>query len=397
MNMPTNLYIEEITDEDFSNSGGVDAPQLTCKTSVLSSIPGVATGGSSAALLNSKKQLYLFGGCSRSGECSSALTCFDIDTSTWAKLLPMDQSADSAPPSKRFGASIAANGTKVAVFGGGQPPSSSSSSVFFNDLHVYDTQTNKWSCADPGSVVDESAEDYFGQTSRPMPRNSHTAVATPDGKMLLFGGANAEVGPMNDMWTLNLRSLKDEAGERELQWERIGGGGVESSDNSKISDNSSTPWPEAREMHSACIVSSSPSNKDGHHLGMIVMGGRKNDDSVRQDMWMFDIQSKRWRKLTDAARPRCSHTSVYLPNENVVVFFGGWDGAGIIFGEITIFDLTTESWIDLDSTAIHGDHIPERFAHVACDDGTGSGLYVLGGVNAENDLQDLVHIALKRK
>ena len=103
MNMPTNLYIEEITDEDFSNSGGVDAPQLTCKTSVLSSTPGVATAGSSAALLNSKKQLYLFGGCSRSGECSSALTCFDIDTSTWAKLLPMDQSADSAPPSKRFG------------------------------------------------------------------------------------------------------------------------------------------------------------------------------------------------------------------------------------------------------------------------------------------------------
>ena len=394
MNMPTNLYIEEITDEDFSNSSGVDAPQLTCKTTILqnSPIPGVAAAGSSATLLNSENQLYLFGGCSRSGACSSALTCFDIDTSTWIELLPDEQPADSAPPSPRFGASIAAHGTKLAVFGG------SSSSMFFNGLYVYDTQTNKWSCADPGSADDESAEDYFGQTNRPMPRNSHTAVATPDGKMLLFGGANAEVGPMNDMWTLDLQSLKDEAGERNLQWERIGGG-AESSDNGKTGDNSSTPWPEAREMHSACIVpiSSSPSNKDGNHLGMLVMGGRNADGSVRQDMWLFDLQTKRWRKLTDAARPRCSHTSVYLPNENVVVFFGGWDGAGTIYADITCFDLNNESWIDLGSTAIHGDHIPERFAHAACDDGTGSGLYVLGGVNAENDLQDLVHIALKRK
>ena len=305
--MPTNLYIEEITDEDFSNSSGVDAPQLTCQTSLLPPIPGVlAAAGSSATLLNSKNQLYLFGGCSRSGECSSALTCFDIDTSMWMELLPGDKS-DSAP-SKRFGASIAAHGTKLAVFGGGQPPSSSSSSsIFFNDLHFYDAETNRWSCVDPGSAKDESAEDYFGQTTRPMPRNSHTAVATSDGKMLLFGGANAEVGPMNDMWTLDLRSLKDEAGEHELQWEKIGGG-VE------CSDNSSTPWPEAREMHSACIVplSSSPSTKDDG-LGMLVMGGRNADGSIRQDMWLFDLQTKRWRKLTDAARPRCSHTSVYLP------------------------------------------------------------------------------------
>jgi len=392
-NKPTTLFIEEIFDEDRSSD------ELTCKTNLLQPpISGVGGGGCLTLL---KNRLYLFGGCSRSGACSSALTCFDIDTSTWIELLPGDH-LGSAPPSPRYGHTVAAAfpNSAIIVFGG-----SSSSTSSFNDLHVYDTQTNRWSCVDQGSAEDESAEDHFGQANRPMPRNSHTAVETLDGKtMILFGGANAEVGPMNDMWTLDLRSLDeidtggDEAGENKVQWERVGSG-IESSDNGKANDDSSTPWPEAREMHSACIVPlNGPSDKDGDHLGMIVMGGRKADGSACQDIWLFDLQAKRWRELTEAARPerpRCSHTSVYLPNENVVVFFGGWDGAGTVFGDIICFDLTTESWIDLDSAAIHGDHIPERFAHVACDDGTGNGLYIVGGVNAEKELQDLVHIALE--
>ena len=35
---------------------------------------------------------------------------------------------------------------------------------------------------------------------------------------------------------------------------------------------------------------------------------------------------------------------------------------------------------------------PERFAHAGCADGEGGGLYVLGGVNARDDLMDLLHL-----
>lgn len=396
------LYFEEITDEDEGRSNarltsGPQLKQLTCKPSIQ---PGLGGGGqSSLALIND--HLYLFGGCSsRNGSCSSALTSFDIASSSSVEL-SIDQ---SSAPSARHGHSIISHGAKLIVFGGqGGPsaPSSTSPSVSFNDLHVYNTQTNVWFCLDRGSAEDESAEEYYGQTIRPMPRNSHSVVVS-DGHMILFGGANAEVGPMNDMWSLDLLQLDEigddscKAGVHKLRWERMEGAHDDAKD--KTGDDGATPWPEAREMHSACIVPLNGHLDEGKdHMGILLMGGRKADGTACHDMWLFDIRTQSWRQLIGATQPRCSHTSVYLPNENVVIFFGGWDGAGTIIGDILCFDLTSESWIELDSAAIHGDRIPERFAHAACEDGTGNGLYIVGGVNAENDLQDLVHISMARK
>lgn len=397
-NAPT-LYFEEIIDEDggsSTNSRTTNGLHLTCKTSVLQPAFFAGGGGSSLALLNDR--LYVFGGCNRNGSCSSTLTCFDIATSSCVDSLYVHH---SSAPSARHGHSLLSNGTKLILFGGQSAPSSTSPSVSLNDLHVYDTQTNVWSCLDQGSAEDESAEEYYGQALRPMPRNSQSVVISK-GKAIMFGGANAEVGSMNDMWALDLRQLDEidvdscKAGEHNLPWERIGGGNDDAKN--KTGDDSATPWPEAREMHSACIVPlNDPRDEGKDHVGMLLMGGRKADGTACRELWLFDIQTQSWRQLMGAAQPRCSHTSVYLPIENAVIFFGGWDGAGTIFGDILCFDLTSESWIDLDSTTIHGDRIPERFAHAACEDGTGNGLYIVGGVNAENDLQDLVHISLNRK
>ena len=400
MPSPTSLYFEEITDEDegsiSSNSRTTNGLHLTCKTSVLQPalLKGRGGGGSGLSLLNGR--LYVFGGCNRNGSCSSTLTCFDIATSTW-----VESAGDhSFAPSARHGHSLLSYGTNLIVFGGQSAPSSTSPPVSFNDLHVYDTQTNVWSCLDQGSAEDESAEQYYGQALRPMPRNSQSIVVS-NGKMILFGGANAEVGPMDDMWTFDLRQLDEidvdqcKTGEHKREWERIGGGHDDAKD--KTCDDSAAPWPEAREMHSACIVPlNDPPDDEKDHMGMLLMGGRKADGTACRELWLFDIQNQSWRQLIGAAQTRCSHTSVYLPNENAVIFFGGWDGAGTIFGDILCFDLTSESWIDLDSTTIHGDRIPERFAHAACEHGTGNGLYIVGGVNAEHDLQDLVHISLNR-
>ena len=398
----TALYFEEIIDEDEVSSVNsrttrtTNGLRLTCK--ILQSALFAGGGGSSLALLNDRA--YVFGGCNRNGSCSSALTCFDLATSSCVELAG---DLSSAPCARHGHSLLSSSGTNLILFGGQSAPSSTSPSVSLNDVHVYNTKTNVWSCLDPGSAKDESAEEYYGQALRPMPRNSFSIVVS-NGKLILFGGSNAEVGPMNDMWALDLRQLEEEndvdsckAGEHNLPWERIGGGHDDDAKD-KTGDDGAMPWPEAREMHSACIVPLNDPSDDGKdHVGMLLMGGRKADGTTCRELWLFDIQTQSWRQLTGAAQPRCSHTSVYLPNENVVIFFGGWDGAGTIFGDILCFDLTSESWIDFDSTTVNGDRIPERFAHTACEDGTGSGLYIVGGVNAENDLQDLVHISLNRK
>ena len=392
---PTTLFFEEITDDNDSDSSSRlthgPHPQMTCKTSILHQ---ALFGGGGGSLTLLKNRIYIFGGCSRSGSCSSALTCFDIGTSSCVELGD-DHSLSIIP---RYGQSLRSHGTKLVLFGGQNAPSTASTPVSFNDLHVYNTQTNTWTCLDRGSAEDESAEEYYGQAIRPMPRNSHSVVVS-NAKMFLFGGANAEVGPMDDLWTLDLQTLDEvdddscKAGEAKVQWERIGAGDDDDD------DDCTSPWPEAREMHSACVVPLLKDQPNGgqDQAGMLLMGGRKADGTALRDMWLLDLQSLEWRQLAEAAQPRCSHTSVYLPSENAVIFFGGWDGAGTIFGDILCFDMTSESWIELDSTAIHGDRIPERFAHSACEDGTGSGLYVVGGVNTENDLQDLVHISIGKK
>ena len=137
-----------------------------------------------------------------------------------------------------------------------------------------------------------------------------------------------------------------------------------------------------------------PSGQVRHQqgLGLLIVGGRRADGTACNDTWIFSPQTKLWKQIESGAldRPRCSHTAVFVPEHNVVAVFGGWDCYGTIFDDLICFDVETERWTNVDfqlSTSV-----AERFAHAACTDGNGSGLYIFGGVNAQTDLNDLIHL-----
>ena len=186
-------------------------------------------------------------------------------------------------PSPRFGHTAVAYGSKLYLFGGqgsdSDPDGASSAGtcttsapssfdaasppVSFNDLYVLDvdsfnfTTSPTWTLIDGGTAPNESALDYYNQTNRPMPRNSHTATVIGS-KMYVFGGANEEVGVMNDLWMLDL--------DHHHGWERIIASDVNVTEGAEDGGTStrSPVIPDAREMHAACAI---PLDKSGTSKG----------------------------------------------------------------------------------------------------------------------------------
>ncbi len=139
-----------------------------------------------------------------------------------------------------------------------------------NDLFCYDTEDKSW------SIIQQTEESEI----IPSRRDSHTAAILQrsdncEGKMIIFGGANAEEGPNNECWLFDIKTEK---------WKQLMYGNT-------IHD----PVPEAREMHAACIVSMdtiSSDNEDENNISgfeMIVMGGRNQKGSVCQDCWSLKL------------------------------------------------------------------------------------------------------------
>jgi N-acetylneuraminic acid mutarotase len=119
--------------------------------------------------------MIVFGGCTNSGyqDSRNDLYALNLDTFEWKKL-----SGSGKVPSPRHGHSMTMIGdSKVALFGGaieqvgrdGKPMITR-----YNDLYVYDIQTNEWSVGEAGG-------------SPPNPRVFHSA-ALIEKRLWIFGG-----------------------------------------------------------------------------------------------------------------------------------------------------------------------------------------------------------------
>ena len=95
----------------------------------------------------------------------------------------------------------------------------------------------------------------------PTQRNSHTAVIL-HGTMIVYGGANSNAGPLNDIWEYNFTNHK---------WNPIQVHGE--------------CIPEPREMHSACVINHMIPNTSPSC--MIIVGGRNHTGKVCSDVWML--------------------------------------------------------------------------------------------------------------
>jgi N-acetylneuraminic acid mutarotase len=176
--------------------------------------------------------------------------------------------------------------------------------------------------------------------------------------MYIFGGENSQDEMLNDLYRLDLQTLK---------WTYF---------------HSFGQMPAPRRYSS--LVSK------GNTL--FLFGGR--DEEVRMnDMWMFNCLSENWTPIqTYGAIPslRSAHTCEILGDSMFI--FGGMDGEKI--NEIHEFDTLTSTWKLLE---VSGKFKPEaRYWHssVITDDGE---MYIHGGGDHDSVRSDLFKIKLRSK
>ena len=267
--------------------------------------------------------------------------------------------------------------------------------VAFNDVYRLDSKTMHWSLIETCN-------------NGPNPRHSHsTCFHERSESILLFGGTNEKESTSNDVWSLNLKNYT---------WKKLG------------CTTKSGCLPEGREMHTSCI--------DKEKNIMLILGGRKEDGTVCQDLWALDIGlfclrlsfasntffpkyihylfgsycsigSHMWKKLSQPPSPRCAHALSLTHTRNGTKLFamGGWNGQGIISHDTIVYDIQSDDWtvttkkIQTQNQDRKKTIDLSRFAHAYAPLSTQSNspeqqsvMLILGGVNISTDLSDLILI-----
>ncbi len=217
------------------------------------------------------------------------LHCFTrillLDTKQWH----CDVQCKGDLPVGRFAHTAVARHSKIFVFGGQACRKESKISSFDNTMtrnfkslncvYCLDTELLEWTKIKTikSSFASTTGVASKGRTTSPEPRNSHSCVLSKDNEyMIIFGGANDDIGPMNDVWAFDLK-------EGCHEWVKIPCCDCSSSTTttSISNDASSVKVPEAREMHAACI--------DVTTNTMYIVGGRNINGNACQDVWTLDL------------------------------------------------------------------------------------------------------------
>ncbi|PKY48714.1 hypothetical protein RhiirA4_544791 [Rhizophagus irregularis] len=148
----------------------------------------------SGVISNNTGKFYAFGGFSDkfTGNPNNSTTLndmniFDINSLTWSK-----GSTINAPlPRTDFTVTLLTNG--IIVFIGGRE-TNAFLDVDINQLVLYDTTIDKWSSMTARGVILEN-------------RHAHSAVLTPDERIIIFGGCKCMNGPiLNQLAVLNTKT-----------------------------------------------------------------------------------------------------------------------------------------------------------------------------------------------
>ncbi|KFK26496.1 hypothetical protein AALP_AA8G256900 [Arabis alpina] len=140
---------------------------LNCTWSILKTYgkPPISRGGQSATLVG--KSLVIFGGQDAKKSLLNDLHILDLDSMTWDEI-----DAVGSPPSPRSDHAAAVHAERyLLIFGGG------SHTTCFDDLHVFDLQTEEWS-------------RHTQQGDAPTPRAGHAGVTVGENWFIVGGGDN---------------------------------------------------------------------------------------------------------------------------------------------------------------------------------------------------------------
>ncbi|CAI5734365.1 unnamed protein product [Peronospora farinosa] len=255
-----------------------------------------------------------------------------LEVRSWEKLYPH---GDVYSP--RTGHTVTSQDNKVYVFGGTDRRRRQ------HDLYQLDVGSGMWSQVQTHGVL--------------PPRRSGALGVVHASDMFIFGGYDGRDGNyFNDLYYF---SFDDQ------RWSQM----------PSVAENR----PEARTDHIMVLHSSS-----------IYIFGGYNGSSRFNDLCGYDIQAQRWMQLeTSGAIPsrRFGHSGVVHTETNRLIIFGGWDGRETL-NDLYEYSFVTNKWRKMESSGISP---PHRYRHTAVI--FGDNMFVFGGVDKThsrfNDLQRL--------
>ncbi|XP_055953761.1 F-box only protein 42-like isoform X2 [Argiope bruennichi] len=188
--------------------------------------------------------MYIFGGCTTANTTFNDLWRFDLGSRCWIRPL----ATGTYPPPKAC-ATLVSHSDNLVLFGGWThtaPYPLHQVWRVFNQIHIYNTTTNRWTQVTTASSC--------------PPMAGHSATVHGD-VMVVFGGVQKQIcdGPFvstNDVWTLDLKSYK---------WQK------------QVTSNDPPP---ARYGHSQI-----PIDKD--HL--LIVGGCGGPNMLYSDIWLLKM------------------------------------------------------------------------------------------------------------
>ncbi|KAG6410262.1 hypothetical protein SASPL_128315 [Salvia splendens] len=293
--------------------------------------PGVRWGHTCNAIRGGKL-LYIFGGYGKDQCQTNQIHVLDTVELVWREPI-----VNGTPPTARDSHSCTTVGDNLFVFGGtdGRRP--------LNDLLLLQTSSNTW-------VVPSVRGDA------PEPREGHSAALIGK-RLFIFGGCgkyeNSEVY-YDDLYILNTETFV---------WKRVFPTG--------------TP-PSKRDSHTCA----SWNNK------IIVVGGEDSSNYYLSDVHILDADTLVWSKLNTTGQllpPRAGHTTICLGKKMFV--FGGFSDEQNLYNDVYMLDIETGAWIKVSAV---GEGPSGRFsmAGESLDPHMGGVLVFIGGCNKNLEALD---------
>lgn len=266
------------------------------------------------------RRLVVFGGQGNDGGVLNDTWAFDLAARTWARLATV-----GTPPDHRLGADAVYDpvGHQMVVWAGQQ------GSRFFDDIWTLDLRTLEWRDRSPGP--------------RPQARYGSASVFDPATRALVqFAGFTDLSRRFQDTQAFDLDTNT---------WEDL---------------TPSDVRPQIRCLLSAAF--------HGASRRMIVYGGQRS--GPLDDIWAFDLGTRRWTELTPATRPEGRLlSSSFIDRDGRFVTFGGSTATEIV-NETWSFDLDRREWTRL---TIEGTPPPGREAAMGAAFENGDRFVVFGG------------------
>ncbi|KAJ8007795.1 hypothetical protein DPEC_G00097900 [Dallia pectoralis] len=314
--------------------------------------------GQSLCPIDPQTAILIGGQGSRMQFCKDPMWKLCTEDLSW---LPAETLAEGPTPEARIGhtATYDPDSQKIFVFGG------SKNNKWFNDVHILDTQSWKWSmveaqgkvpslayhscsmfrgelfvlggvfpcphpepdgCSDSLYIFDPHLSIWYQPIvtgDAPAPRSGHSACVI-QGKIYVFGGWDTPIC-FNDMYMLDLGLMEF----------------------STVQTNGSPPSP--RSWHGCALLSDST----------FVVHGGYNGTLALSDTFTFNTDTNTWAELVhpQLALPRAGHSiiTMVLPNQNIspednnqnsdhtlktLLIFGGGDNEGNFYSDLTALTVT---------------------------------------------------------